>query len=267
MSDWQPPVAMTIAATDSGGGAGVAADLRSFAANRVHGVFAVTAVTAQNTDEVRSVETVSASMLQSQIEAVLDDFDVAAVKTGLLFGAAAGRVVAERLVGRRNVVIDPVLVTRTGRPLIEVGDVVRLYRADLFPVASVVTPNVAEAQVLVGRPLADLDAVVEAATELRADGPAHVVVTGWLSDDESIDIHVSAAPTEFLAAPRVHTENVHGTGCSFSATVAARLARGEPVDDAIRRAKKYVHSAISGGAEWRLGAGAGPIDQLGFADR
>ncbi len=266
MNQNQPPVAMTIAATDSGGAAGVAADLKTFAAHGVHGVFAVTAVTAQNTHEVRSVETISPSMLRDQIETVSADFEVAAVKTGLLFGAAAGRVIAERLRGRPNVVVDPVLVSRTGRPLMEIADIVGLYRTELFPSADVITPNYAEAGVLVGGPIRSMEDVEAAATELAGDGPDHVVVTGWLEGEDAVDIHVADGVVTTMAAPLVRTTNVHGTGCSFSATVTAHLARGEPAAVAIDRAKSYVHSAIAGGAGWRLGSGAGPIDHLGFAE-
>ncbi len=263
MSRPGPPVALSIAATDSGAGAGIAADLLSFAAHRVHGVFAVTAVTAQNTAEVRAVEVMPAAVVDAQIETVVADFEVASVKTGLLFGVDNARVVAARLAALDNVVIDPVLVTSEGRRILAESEIDSVYRDRLFPLATVVTPNVAEAELLSGVRIESIDDLSEAAHRLAALGPGHVVVTGWLTEDEAVDLHVAGGAMSELREARVRTPNVHGTGCSFAATLAARLARGDDVPSAIRAAKSYVLDSIRGAAEWRLGAGHGPIDHFG----
>ena len=265
MSRPGPPVVLSVAATDSGAGAGIAADLKSFAAHGVHGVFAVTAVTAQNTSEVRAVEVLPSAIVDAQIDAVLADFDVVAAKSGLLFGADNARIVAARLHGRDNVVIDPVLVTSTGRRILTETDIDAVYRNQLFPLATVVTPNVAEAELLTGIRIDSIDDLAESARRLAALGPAHVVVTGWLTDDEAVDLHLADGAITELREARVRTPNVHGTGCSFAATLAARLARGDDVPGAIMAAKRYVVESIWGAQDWRLGAGHGPIDHFGFS--
>lgn len=265
--DVGPPVALTVAATDSGAGAGVAADLKSIAAAGVHGVVAVTAVTAQNTQEVRSVHVLPDDVVAAQIDALHDDFDIAAAKTGLLFGVENAGVVAGRLAGRPNVVVDPVLVDSAGRAIIDDPRLFRLYRDELFPSAAVVTPNVAEAELLVGSEMASIDEVAEAARELLRLGPEHVVITGWLTADEAVDVHAHGDRVVERRATRVNTANVHGTGCSLSATIAARLALGDRPDAAIVAAKEFVHQSIVRAHDWRLGGGHGPIDHLGLDPR
>lgn len=260
-----PPVALTVAATDSGAGAGLAADLKSIAANGVHGVFAVTAVTAQNTREVRSVHVLPATDVAEQIDALTDDFEIAAAKTGLLFGAENARVVASRLAGRANVVVDPVLVTSAGRPIIDDPQLLDVYRTQLFAEATVITPNVAEAEALTGSAIASISDVVDTARRLAQLGPRHVVVTGWLTADEAVDVHAGDDRIVERRAPRVETANVHGTGCSLSAAIAARLALGEDADTAIETAKAFVHESIRRAHDWTLGSGHGPIDHLGLA--
>lgn len=259
-----PAVALTVAATDSGAGAGLAADLKSIAANGAHGVFAVTAVTAQNTREVRAVHVLPPDFVDAQIETVVDDFTVAACKTGLLFGVENARVVATRLAGRPNVVVDPVLVTSTGRPIIEDPQLHAVYRERLFPQAAVITPNVAEAEILAGIPIGSIPDITRAARKLAELGARHVVVTGWLTEDEAVDVHVSEGRVAELRAPRVETANVHGSGCSLSAAVTARLALGDDVETAIETAKRYVFESIQRSHDWSLGAGHGPIDHLGL---
>jgi hydroxymethylpyrimidine/phosphomethylpyrimidine kinase len=255
---------MTIAASDSGGGAGLAADLKSFGANGVHGVFALTAVTAQNTAEVRAVEVMPAAIVDAQIECVLADFDVSAVKTGLLFGAETGRLVAARLAGRPNLVIDPVLVTSSGRRILDATEIDAVYRDELFPRATVLTPNYAEASLLTGVRIESIDDMAEAARRLGSLGPEHVVVTGWLTDAEAVDVHYTSGVVTELREPRIRTRNVHGSGCSFAAGIAAGLAAGADVETAISAAKRFVATAIWGARDWRLGSGHGPIDHLGF---
>lgn len=256
-----PPTALTIAGTDSGGGAGIAADLRSFAAQRVHGTFAVTVVTAQNTTSVRAARAMPPDLIGDQIDAVLDDFDVRATKTGLLFTVDAIETVAERASRLGALVVDPVLVRGTGERMLAI-DVQHAYERLLLPAATVTTPNVAEAALLVGEPIDDLDAARAAAELLHRSGIPHVVVTGFLDGPRAIDLYANDAGVHELVESRVDTVNVHGTGCSFAATIAARLAHGDEPPDAIAEAKIYVAKAIHAAAKWRLGAGRGSIDHL-----
>ncbi|HXY46104.1 MAG TPA: bifunctional hydroxymethylpyrimidine kinase/phosphomethylpyrimidine kinase [Acidimicrobiales bacterium] len=261
-----PPVALTIAATDSGGGAGIAADLRTFAAHGVLGTFAVTAVTAQNTLGVQRVQPLPAAMVVAQIDSVVSDLHPVAAKTGFLataeivraVTAAAGEGVLPPLV------VDPVLVSSSGSPLFESDEVSGAY-LELIAHASVLTPNLPEAALFLGRPLSSLGDMEEAARELQALGPALVVVKGGRRrlDDEAVDVAVDGHAATLLRGAWVETPNVHGTGCSFAAAIAANLALGlEPLPAALA-AKAYVHRAIELAAGWRLGGGHGPIDHLG----
>ena len=261
MSRPTPPVALTIAGTDSGAGAGVGADLKAFAAQGVHGTFAVTVVTAQNTMEVRDAHPIPTAVLGSQIDAVTADLPVAATKTGLLWGADALRTVADRLDRLGRLVVDPVLVN-SKRERIQPTEMDALYRTLLFPTATVLTPNVAEAQLLTGRDIHTSADAATAASALQDAGVEHVVVTGLLEDGQAIDAWAGPDGVELLAAPTVDTRNIHGTGCSFAATIAARLAHGDPADVAIPTAKDAIAGAIAASARWELGAGQGPIDHF-----
>lgn len=263
-----PPVALTIAGSDSGGGAGIQADLRAFAANRVFGTSAITAVTAQNTRGVQAVHVLPPELIDAQIDSVLDDLAPRAVKTGML---ATAELVA--LVGARaaagdlpQLVVDPVLVAASGDRLLD-DDALATYRDQLLPHAAVVTPNVAEAEALLDRSIGGLDDAAEAAAALVALGARVAVVKGGhLDTDEATDVVAAAdGTTTTLRAARIATANVHGTGCTFAAATAAHLARGADVATALGAAKAYVTRAILGGASWRLGAGAGPLDHLGLA--
>lgn len=271
-----PKVALTIAGSDSGGCAGLQADLKTFAAVGVHGTSAVTAVTAQNTCAVLGVAAVEPEMVLAQVEAVVSDLAPAAVKTGMLANPAIVAAVAG-LAARRmlpNLVVDPVLVSTSGHLLMDEGGV-DAYRALLLPHAAVVTPNLREAAVLTGRrfeELATLDAMTAAAEELRQLGPATVVVKGGHADQAgapgavgSPDVVVGPAGTVVLRAGRVPTTNDHGTGCSLSAAIAAHLALGASPLEAIERAKELVRRALAGAAGWHLGAGHGPIDHFGWS--
>jgi hydroxymethylpyrimidine/phosphomethylpyrimidine kinase len=262
-----PPVALTIAGSDSGGGAGIQADLRSFAALGVFGTSVITATTAQNTTAVTDVHVLPAEHVTAQLDAVLGDFAVAAVKTGML---ATAELV--ELVGRRAaagdlplLVVDPVLVAASGAQLLA-DDAVATYREQLLPHAAVVTPNLIEAGVLVGAELDGLDDVVAAAEELVALGAQVAVVKGGHADGPyATDVVVTRDDGRFeLEAARIASGNDHGTGCTFAASTAAGLAAGLPVRDALEQAKRYVTACIAGGADWDLGAGHGPLDHLGF---
>ena len=264
-----PRVALTIAGSDSGGGAGVQADLKAFAACGVFGASAITALTAQNTTGVRGVHAVPAAFVVEQVEAVLDDLDVAAVKTGMLgtaevVHAVAGLAAAGRL---PHLVVDPVMVASSGARLLETA-AERAYVEALLPHAQVLTPNLSEAQVLLGRSITTLDGQREAARALGALGPRAVLVKGGHAvegaGDQAVDVLWDGSQVLELRAPRVVGTNDHGTGCTLASAIAAGLARGEGVVDAVAGAKAYVLRALTGGAGWQLGAGHGPLDHFGW---
>lgn len=258
-----PPVALTIAGSDSGGGAGIQADLKTFAALQVYGTSAITAVTVQNTAEVRAVLPLPSTVVRQQIEAVLDDFEVAAVKTGMLATTEIVQLVAELAEADRlpMLVVDPVLVSSTGTRLIE-DDAVRLYLERLLPVARVFTPNLYEAGVLLGAEVHSREEQIDAARQLsdRTDGV--VVVKGGHGGGDACDVVCVQGAVSELHAPRVNTMNNHGSGCSFASAIAAGLALGLAVDAALEHAKDFVRRSIAGGARWSLGAGHGPLDHF-----
>jgi hydroxymethylpyrimidine/phosphomethylpyrimidine kinase len=261
-----PPIALTIAGSDSGGGAGLQADLKTLAALGVFATSAITAVTAQNTATVVASLPMSPDLVTLQVETVLEDLAVRAVKTGMLATSGIVRAVAELAEAGRlpNLVVDPVLVSTSGRQLLD-DDAIPVYLERLLPCAVVVTPNLREARLLAGMPITDTDGMVEAAQKIASLGPRTVVVKGGhLGGDRSPDVVVTGGVVEMLEQVRIPTTNDHGTGCTLSAGIAAYLARGETVSDAIVRAKEFVTRAISGSVSWELGSGHGPLDQLGW---
>jgi len=252
-------IALTIAGSDSGGGAGIQADLKTFAAFGVYGTSAITAVTAQNTHGVVAWSAVEADLVESQIEAVAGDFAIGAVKTGMLGTAAIVEAVAATIAALElpNLVVDPVMVAKGGHRLLD-DDAVHTLRSELLPRALVVTPNIPEAEVLLeGRPIRSLDEMRAAARDIRRLGPSVVVIKGGhLEGDLSIDV-VCAGHEEFeLSGPRLPGRNTHGTGCTFSAAIAAGLALGRPVAEALREARRYVEGAIEHAPGY--GSGHGP---------
>jgi len=269
----QPPVALTIAGSDSGGGAGIQADLHTFAAHHVHGTSVITAITAQNTRGVTAAEAVSVDLVRAQLDAVLGDFSVAAVKTGMLGGGALLELVAEYGEDERlpNLVVDPVMVTTTGDSLFA-GDPAA-YLARLGPLATILTPNLIEARQLLGREIETVDDMREAARALATYGPRAVLVKGGHREEGAAERNAEAAGVSGtaidvlwcdgqmldLAAPRVATRNDHGTGCTLAAAIAARLALEHPLPQAVAGAKAYVTEALKAAAEWRLGLGPGPV--------
>jgi hydroxymethylpyrimidine/phosphomethylpyrimidine kinase len=281
-----PPVALTIAGSDSGGGAGIQADLVTFAALGVHGASVLSALTAQNTLSVDAVHVPPPEFLRQQLDAVLSDLPVAAVKTGMLATETIARTVgADAAVGQLpNLVVDPVLVSSTGARLLDEG-AERAYLEDLFPHALVVTPNRREAGVLLGREVVSRDDAVRAAVDLGRYGPAWVVVKGGgatgadtdgpaggrnaaagdVASAEAVDVVVEVARSTVteLRRPWVTTRNDHGTGCSFAAATAASLAKGLDVLDALEAAKTFVHDGLVASADWKLGGGHGPVGKLG----
>jgi hydroxymethylpyrimidine/phosphomethylpyrimidine kinase len=261
---------MTIAGSDSGGGAGIQADLKTFAALGVFGTSAITALTAQNTQGVAGVHAVPPEFVVAQVDAVLADLPVAAVKTGMLATAAILRAVAELAAAGRlpRLVVDPVMVASSGDRLLDL-DAERAYVELLLPHAVVATPNLREAEVLLGRRITTLAEQRAAAEELAALGPEAIVVKGGhaVSDTpgEAVDVVVHNGRVSELRATRVPTPNNHGSGCSFASAVAAGLATGMSTMDAIDAAKEFVHRAVAGGARWSLGKGHGPLDHFGWA--
>jgi hydroxymethylpyrimidine/phosphomethylpyrimidine kinase len=259
-----PPVerALTIAGSDSGGGAGIQADLKTFAAFGVYGMSAVTAVTAQNTIGVQAIFELPPEIVAAQIDSVVDDIGVDALKTGMLGGAETVQAVSKAIV-RHNLtrlVVDPVMVAKSGDLLLH-DDAVEAVRMQLLPLALVATPNLPEAEVLTGLSIRNLGDMRTAARAIVAMGPRWVVIKGGhLEDADATDLLFDGAQFTELSAPRVATKNTHGTGCTFSAAIAAGLARGREVSDAIGTAKIYVTKAIE--ASLGVGAGHGPTNHL-----
>lgn len=254
--------ALTIAGSDSGGGAGIQADLKTFAAHRVYGTCAITAVTAQNTLGVAGVEALSADMITAQIEAVASDIPVHAVKTGMLATAAIVEAVAAAIetLELPNVVVDPVMIAKSGDRLLD-DEAVAAMKSELLPRALVVTPNAPEAEVLAGIRVNSLDAAREAAMRIRALGPSAVVLKGGhLPGDEAVDVLYDGRRFVEMRGPWMTTANTHGTGCTFAAALAANLALGRPLQEAAERAKQYVLGALRSG--FAIGHGHGVLDHF-----
>lgn len=240
------PVALTIAGSDSGGGAGIQADLKTFQALGVFGTSAITCVTAQNPGAVTGIFEISPDMVGRQIRAVCDGFPVAAVKTGMLYSIATILAVTNEPVLRKIacLVVDPVMVATSGAPLLR-ADAIRTFCDRILPRATVVTPNLDEAAILCGRPIANLAAQEAAARELNQRfGVAAVIKGGHLAGKTVVDVLCVAGKIHRFALARLAVQQTHGTGCSFSAALTAFLARGEPLVKAVEHAKYFVHAAL-----------------------
>ncbi len=254
-------VALTIAGSDSGGGAGIQADLKTFAAHGVHGTSAITAVTAQNSVAVTDFVALDPDIVVAQIEAVASDMPVAAAKTGML----ANRAIVEAVAGavRRllipHLVVDPVMVAKSGKPLLD-PSARQAYVEQLFALTEVLTPNLLEAEAFLGHPVRTLEEMRQAAQELRMKGPRVVVVKGGHLAGDAIDVFFDGERLEEIRATRIDTRNTHGTGCTLSAAIAARLALGEEPLQAVRGAKAYLTEAIR--RSYSVGAGHGPVDHM-----
>ena len=253
---------MTVAGSDSGGGAGIQADLKTFAAHGVFGTSAVVAVTAQNTVGVTRIEELSPALVGLQIDAVVSDIGVDAVKTGMLSSRAIIEVVARKLEEHRleRVVVDPVMVAKSGAQLLDPGAIESVAGA-LLPRALVVTPNLPEAEALVGFPLEDEASILEAAKRLVERGAkAALVKGGHGTGEEAVDVLYYRGRVRHYRAPRIATKNTHGTGCTFSAAIASELALGRGLEEAVERAKAYLTKALS--AAFDLGRGHGPLNHF-----
>ena len=257
------PRVLTIAGSDSGGGAGIQADIKSISANGCFATSAITAITAQNTLGVNAVEGLSIDILEGQIEAVLSDIGTDSVKIGMLHSAEVVRSVARllRKYGIKDVVLDPVMVSTSGHKLIE-DSAIAVLKSDLMPLARVITPNIPEAEILLGEPIEKQGDLPGAARRLAQQyGVSVLLKAGHLVDDELIDIFYNNETGEVieLNARRVDTPNTHGTGCTLSSAFAAQLAKELPLNEAARAAKEYINQAITHGAAYTIGNGHGPV--------
>ncbi len=254
---------LTIAGSDSGGGAGIQADLKTFSANGCYGMSVITALTAQNTVGVTDIHPVPVKFVRAQIEAVLSDIGADAVKIGMLFSPELIRCVAEELdrFQVKNIVLDPVMVATSGDKLLQ-DDAVQALKDLLIPLASIITPNLPEAEILLGHVISSPDAVAQAAAELTELGcPDILIKGGHFEDGDSDDLLYFGRVKRkvLLPAARINTTNTHGTGCTLSSAIAAYLARGKDVDEAVLLAKEYITRAIAAGAGYELGKGHGPV--------
>ncbi len=254
--------ALTIAGSDSGGGAGIQADLKTFTAFQVYGLSVLTAITAQNTLGVQGVETLPPDFVTLQIRSVLSDIGADAGKTGML---ATNEIVAAVAEGVRefqlpNLVVDPVMVSATGHRLLD-EDAVEAVKTLLFPLATVVTPNLDEATILWGEKVKDLNGMKEAAKAIKALGPRYVLVKGGhLSGPKILDVLYDGNRFEVWHTPKIPTEHTHGSGCTISAAIAAGLAKGHKVKEAVDTAQRYIHAAIRTAV--KIGKGKGPVNHL-----
>jgi hydroxymethylpyrimidine/phosphomethylpyrimidine kinase len=246
-----PAVVLTIAGSDSGGGAGIQADLKTFAALGVYGVSVLTAVTAQNTLGVTAIHPIPVDVVAAQLDAVLTDLAPAAVKVGMIGDPAVAELIASRAGELPNLVVDPVLVATSGSRLSGIDAV-----TPLLAYHRLLTPNRQEAGALLGRRVATTGEAAEAAAELAGRGRGAVVVTG---SESAVDVLHADGVTTVLDGEPVPSGNNHGSGCTFSSAVAVRLALGDPLPVAVRAAKDYVGRALAGSRDWKLGAGPGPL--------
>ena len=257
------PRVLTIAGSDSGGGAGIQADLKTFAALGCYGMTAITALTAQNTVGVQGIHAVPAAFLKAQIQSVVEDIGVDAVKIGMLHEPAIVEVVAWAIDHYRlaHVVLDPVMVATSGDKLIA-DETVQVLVRELFPRVSLITPNLDEAALLVGHPIAHRDALEDEARRLLAMGARAVLLKGGHLAGETVTdvlIESTGAPL-VLSSPRIASRNVHGTGCTLSSAIAAHLGLGHPLQEAVRRARAYIVQAIAQGADVVTGHGHVPLN-------
>jgi hydroxymethylpyrimidine/phosphomethylpyrimidine kinase len=250
--------ALTIAGSDSGAGAGIQADLKTFAALGVYGTSVITAITAQNTVKVTKVFELNPDLVAAQIDAVIEDIGAEALKTGMLANTAIIEMVAAKIRQYRlkNLVVDPVMVAKSGDLLLR-RDAIEALRSRLIPLAQVVTPNLPEAEELTGMKLTREKDFKEAVRRISAMGAKNVVIKGGHRRGPAIDLFFDGKKMHLLRSPRMRTRHTHGTGCTFSAAIAAYLAKGEPVETAVSRAKRYITAAIRRG--FAIGSGHSPV--------
>lgn len=256
------PCVLTIAGSDPSGGAGIQADLKTFSALGAYGASVITALTAQNTCGVRSVQTVECKFIAAQLDAVLDDLDIRAAKIGMVADPKVVEMLADRLTQRRPrwIVLDPVLVAKSGDALVN-DEAIQAVAEYLVPLADIITPNLHEAAVLLGeRRLIGRADMPEVARELRARGAKAVLIKGGALEGQACDdLLVSDAGEQWLCAPRIETDNLHGTGCSMSSAITARLAQGLPLPQAVEEAREWLLEALRASDQLNVGKGRGPV--------
>jgi len=249
---------LTIAGSDSCGGAGIQADLKTFSAHEVFGMSVITAVTAQNTQGVFAVQDISPEIIQKQIEVIFDDIQVDAVKVGMVSRTETIKIIAETLskYSVQNLVIDPVMVSKSGFHLLQ-PEAKEALISHLLPLATVVTPNLPEAEVITGMSINTVEEMKEAARRIHSMGPKYVLVKGGHLEGEAVDILFDGEAFEYFNSPRIVTKNTHGTGCTLSSAIAANLGKGFSINDAIEKAKDYITIAIEN--SFSIGKGVGPV--------
>ena len=254
---------LTIAGSDSGGGAGIQADLKTFAANGCYGMSVITALTAQNTTGVTAIHALPPAFAVEQMTAVFTDIGTDAVKIGMLYSAELIEAIAETLTKyrARNIVLDPVMVAQSGDKLLQ-DDAIQAIKDHLMPVADVVTPNLPEAEVLLGQKIESFEDIQRAARELARNGGRSILIKGGhMAESKSTDLLYLTEEDRFvrLEAERVDSRNNHGTGCTLSSAIAAHLARGSDIEEAVGKAKTFISKAIRAGAAYEIGHGHGPV--------
>ena len=257
---------LTIAGSDSGGGAGIQADLKSIAANGCYGMSVITALTAQNTKGVFGIYAVPVDFVQQQLEVVLSDIGSNAIKIGMLFSSELIEMIASELQAHvaKNIVLDPVMVATSGDKLLK-DEAVEALRTHLIPLAHLITPNLPEASVLLRREITTLGELKDAAVELSELGCPNVLIKGGhLEEGDCDDLLYMAETGEVCTYPvkRIETNNNHGTGCTLSSAIAAGLAKGLSVEEAVAAGKEYITGAIRSGADYKIGGGHGPVDHF-----
>ncbi|NIX15952.1 MAG: bifunctional hydroxymethylpyrimidine kinase/phosphomethylpyrimidine kinase [Candidatus Dadabacteria bacterium] len=257
------PKALTIAGSDSGGGAGIQADLKTFTAHKVYGMSVLTSITAQNTNKVLGIHNLSPEFIGLQLVAVATDFEVNAAKTGMLSNKTIIKSISDQLKRYKipNLVVDPVMISKSGARLLEKEAETSL-KNDIIPLAFVVTPNIPEAEVIAGMEIGSIDQMKEACEKIIEIGPKNVLIKGGhLKDNkDAVDIFYDGTDFYEIATKWIKTKNTHGTGCTYSAAICANLAKGMEVLESVSKAKDYVTSAIE--KSFNIGSGHGPLNHF-----
>ena len=252
-------VILTIGGSDSSGAAGIQADLKTFSAARMYGISVITALTAQNSTAVNTIFPVSPDIVREQLDAVFSDLDIAAVKIGMMYSAENVKLVAEYL--RKNlprlIVLDPILNSSTGTPLLQ-ENAINILKNSLFPIAALITPNIAEASFFAGMPVNDLPSMKEAAAILQSFGSANVLVKGGHLEGFPVDVLYTGKKFFIFESPRIISNNGRGLGCTFSSAITVCLARGMSMEESVDTAKKYITKALN--HPFKIGKGKGPLN-------
>ncbi|MDP3487454.1 MAG: bifunctional hydroxymethylpyrimidine kinase/phosphomethylpyrimidine kinase [Bacillota bacterium] len=250
--------ALSVAGSDSCGGAGIQADLKAFSAHGVYGMSVITAVTAQNTLGVLAVQDITPEVIEQQLDAIFVDIPVDALKIGMVSRIETIQSIAMRLIkhGATNIVIDPVMISKSGYALLQPTAMEALVKV-LLPLAHIVTPNIPEAELITGMSITSIADMERAAVMISQYGPRHVLVKGGHLDTDAVDVLFDGTCFRHFSSPRIYTTNTHGTGCTLSAAIAANLANRLPIIEAVQRAKQYITTAIE--HSFRIGKGVGPV--------